>query len=151
MLFRSDYVFEYSANEKVAMESGGGVTLTGVPALVTMKHVGLNVAADPFMTLAYIGTPGGMVIVSADDPGCHSSQNEQDNRYFARLGGIPVLEPLTAQEAKDMTKAAFELSARWQQPLMLRTTTRVNHLRGCVEFGGCKPVKKSGSFQKNPL
>lgn len=146
----ADYVFEYSANEKVAMESGGGVTLTGVPALVTMKHVGLNVAADPFMTLAYIGTPGGMVIVSADDPGCHSSQNEQDNRYFARLGGIPVLEPLTAQEAKDMTKAAFELSARWQQPLMLRTTTRVNHLRGCVEFGGCKPVKKSGSFQKNP-
>ncbi len=146
----ADYVFEYSANEKVAMESSGGATLTGVPALVTMKHVGLNVAADPFMTLAYIGTPGGMVIVSADDPGCHSSQNEQDNRYFARLGGVPVFEPTTAQEAKDMTKAAFELSAKWQQPIMLRTTTRVNHLRGVVAFGDCKPVNKSGSFQKNP-
>lgn len=145
----AQYIFEYSVNEKIAMEAAGGASLAGVPSLVTMKHVGVNVAADPFMTLVYIGTPGGMVLVSADDPGCHSSQNEQDNRYFAQLGTVPVFEPLTAQEAKDMTAAAFSLSAKWEQPIMLRTTTRVNHLRGSVQFGEKKSACTKGSFQKN--
>jgi indolepyruvate ferredoxin oxidoreductase alpha subunit len=144
------FSFEYSVNEKVALEVGGGAALGGVPTLVTMKHVGLNVAADPLMSLAYIGTPGGLVILSAGDPGCHSSQNEQDNRYFARLAGLPCFEPATAQEAKDMTREALECSARWEQPVMLRTTTRVNHLRGPVSFGPLKPAQPTGSFSKDP-
>ncbi len=145
-----NFYFEYSINEKVALEVGGGASLCGVPTLVTMKHVGLNVAADPLMSLAYIGVPGGMVILSADDPGCHSSQNEQDNRYYARLARLPCFEPSTAQETKDMTKQALELSAQWEQPVLLRTTTRINHLRGIVEFGTLKPAKNKGEFKKNP-
>jgi indolepyruvate ferredoxin oxidoreductase alpha subunit len=147
------YYFEYSVNEKVAMEVAGGAALGGVSSLVTMKHVGVNVAADPLMTLAYIGTPGGLVILSADDPGCHSSQNEQDNRYYARLAGLPCLEPATAQECKDMTKEALRLSVKYEQPVLLRTTTRVNHLRGPVEFAAIEPVKTAvgdGDFAKNP-
>ncbi|WP_291320592.1 indolepyruvate ferredoxin oxidoreductase subunit alpha [Desulfonatronospira sp.] len=147
---KGDYYFEYSINEKVAMEVAGGAALGGVPTLVTMKHVGVNVAADPLMTLAYIGTPGGLVILCADDPGCHSSQNEQDNRYYVRLAGLPCFEPSTAQECKDMTREAFELSARWQQPIMLRTTTRINHMRGPVTFGSLPPAKTRGEFLKNP-
>jgi indolepyruvate ferredoxin oxidoreductase alpha subunit len=150
---QGDYYFEYSVNEKVAMEVAGGAALGGVPSLVTMKHVGVNVAADPLMTLAYIGTPGGLVILSADDPGCHSSQNEQDNRYYARLAGLACLEPATAQECKDMTKEALRLSVKYEQPVLLRTTTRVNHLRGPVEFAAIEPVKTAvgkGDFAKNP-
>jgi len=130
----ADYHFEYSTNEKVAMEVAGGAAIGGIPSVATMKHVGVNVAADPLMTLCYIGTPGGLLVLSADDPGCHSSQNEQDNRFYARLGGIPCFEPSTAQECKDMARQALKLSAKWEQPVMLRTTTRVNHLRGIVEF-----------------
>lgn len=144
------YYFEYSANEKVALEVGGGATLSGAMTLTTMKHVGVNVAADPFMTLAYTGTPGGFLLLSADDPGCHSSQNEQDNRYYARLSGYPVLEPCTAQEAKDMTRDALKLSKKLEQPFMLRTTTRVNHLRGPVEFGPAEKSAKSEGFTRNP-
>ncbi|MFP4085090.1 MAG: indolepyruvate ferredoxin oxidoreductase subunit alpha [Desulfonatronovibrio sp.] len=147
---RGEYYFEYAPNEKVAMETAGAAALGGVPTLVTMKHVGVNVAADPLMTLAYIGTPGGLVILSADDPGCHSSQNEQDNRYYARLAGLPCFEPSTAQECKDMTREAMELSAKWEQPVLLRTTTRVNHLRGPVDFGKMKPAVTRGEFKKNP-
>ena len=145
-----NFYFEYSINEKVALEVGGGAALGGVPTLVTMKHVGVNVAADPLMSLAYIGTPGGLVILSADDPGCHSSQNEQDNRYYARLAGLPCFEPSTAQEAKDMTKEALILSRKWQQPVMLRTTTRVNHLRGPVEFGEVKKTPEP-NFPRDPF
>lgn len=145
-----DYYFEYSVNEKVALEVGGGATLAGAKTLVTMKHVGVNVAADPLMTLAYIGTPGGLVLLSADDPGCHSSQNEQDNRYFARLAGMPCFEPATAQEAKDMTREALLLSRQWQQPVLLRTTTRVNHLRGPVRFGPREEKQPPAGFKKNP-
>jgi indolepyruvate ferredoxin oxidoreductase alpha subunit len=148
---KGKYYFEYCPNEKVAMESAGAAALGGVPTLVTMKHVGVNVAADPLMTLAYIGTPGGLVVLSADDPGCHSSQNEQDNRYYARLAGLPCFEPSTAQECKDMTRDALELSALWEQPVMLRTTTRVNHMRGPVDFGRMKPAKTKGQFKKNPM
>ncbi len=145
------FAFEYSPNEKVAMEVAGGAALVGVPSLVTMKHVGVNVAADPMMTLAYIGTPGGLIILSADDPGCHSSQNEQDNRYYARLAGIPCFEPATAQECKDMTRAALLLSAAHEQPIMIRTTTRVNHLRGPVAFGDLPSATTKGHMDKNPM
>jgi indolepyruvate ferredoxin oxidoreductase alpha subunit len=147
----AEYAFEYSINEKVAMEVGGGAALAGVPTLVTMKHVGVNVAADPLMTLATIGTPGGLVVLSADDPGCHSSQNEQDNRLLARMAGMPCFEPTTAQETKDMMKEALLSSARWQQPVLLRTTTRVSHLRGPVTLGPKEPTKTRGRFRKDPF
>jgi indolepyruvate ferredoxin oxidoreductase alpha subunit len=146
-----DYRFEYSVNEKVALEVGGGASLAGLPTLVAMKHVGVNVAADPLMTLAYIGTPGGLVLLSADDPGCHSSQNEQDNRYYCRLAGMPCFEPCSAQEAKDMAKAAFDLSRKYEQPVMLRTTTRVSHLRGPVEFGDRPGAQRGPEFKKLPM
>jgi indolepyruvate ferredoxin oxidoreductase alpha subunit len=100
-----------------------------------MKHVGVNVAADPLLTMTYTGLPGGLVLLSADDPGCHSSQNEQDNRTYARFAGMACFEPSTAQECKDMARAALALARETRQPVMLRTTTRVSHLRGPVEFG----------------
>lgn len=128
------YKMEYSVNEKVAMEVAAGAALGGAMSLVTMKHVGVNVAADPLFTSAYIGLPGGMVVLSADDPGCHSSQNEQDNRHYARAAGLPCFEPASAQEAKDMTRYAFRVARKLGQPVMLRTTTRLNHLRGSVLF-----------------
>ncbi len=144
------YYFEYSVNEKVALEVAGGATLAGAKTLCTMKHVGVNVAADPLMTLCYIGAPGGIVLLSADDPGCHSSQNEQDNRIYARIAGMPVFEPSTAQEAKDMTRDAVLLSKKHGAPLLLRTTTRVNHLRGPVEFGPAPDPGKAEGFKRNP-
>jgi indolepyruvate ferredoxin oxidoreductase, alpha subunit len=116
-----------------------------------MKHVGLNVAADPLMTLAYTGVNGGMVILTADDPSLFSSQNEQDNRYYARLSGLPMLEPTTPQEAKDMTIAAFDLSEKLRLPVLLRTTTRINHSRGVVTLGEMKPRQTKGSFKKDPF
>ncbi len=146
-----DFEFEYSTNEKVALEVGGGATLAGASTLVTMKHVGVNVAADPLMTLCYIGTPGGLVLLSADDPGCHSSQNEQDNRIYCRLAGMPCLEPTTAQEAKDMTRDAFALSRETGQPVMLRTTTRAAHVRGPVDFGPLPGPSNGPEFKKIPM
>ena len=145
-----EFSFEYSVNEKVALEVGGGASLGGVPTLVTMKHVGLNVAADPLMSLAYVGTPGGLVILNADDPGAHSSQNEQDNRYYFRLAGVPSFEPATAQEAKDMMRDALLASAKWEHPVILRTTTRINHLRGIVTLGRMARAKNRGEFSKDP-
>ncbi|CCO22076.1 indolepyruvate ferredoxin oxidoreductase subunit alpha [Maridesulfovibrio hydrothermalis] len=145
-----DFTFEYSVNEKVALEVGGGAAVSGAMTLTTMKHVGVNVAADPLMTLAYVGTPGGMVLLSADDPGCHSSQNEQDNRYYARLAGMPCMEPATAQEAKDMTRDALNMSRETSAPFLLRTTTRVNHLRGPVEYGEIVKLPPVAGFKKNP-
>jgi indolepyruvate ferredoxin oxidoreductase alpha subunit len=142
--------FEYSTNEKVAVEVGGGAALAGTLTLATMKHVGLNVAADPLMTLCYTGTPGGFLLLSADDPGCHSSQNEQDNRYYARLAGLPCLEPASAQEAKDMTREGLLLSRRLGAPFLLRTTTRVNHLRGPVVFGPLSERAAPSGFKKKP-
>ena len=146
----ADYYFEYSTNEKVALEVGAGATLAGAMTLVTMKHVGVNVAADPLMTLAYIGAPGGLVLLTADDPFCHSSQNEQDNRYYARLGGLPCFEPHTAQECKDMARDALILSRQMKMPVLLRTTTRVNHLRGPVVLGEAPKPDKPKGFVKNP-
>ncbi len=126
---------EYSTNELVAVEVAAGVANCNVRALTAMKHVGLNVAADAVMTLAYVGVKGGYVIVTADDPECYSSQNEQDNRYYALLSNLPCLEPSDPQEAKDMTVAAVEVSEKLELPVFLRTTTRVNHTRGPVVLG----------------
>ncbi len=147
---KGKFYFEYSVNEKVALEVGGGASLGGIPTMVTMKHVGVNVAADPLMSLAYIGTPGGLVLLSADDPGCHSSQNEQDNRYYARLASLPCFEPSNTQEAKDMTRDALVLSRKWEQPVMLRTTTRINHMRGPVVFGETLEIPKA-NFPRDPF
>ena len=146
------YTLQYSVNEKVAMEVACGAALAGAKALVTMKHVGLNVAADPLFTATYTGLPGGLVVLSADDPGFHSSQNEQDNRNYARAAGLPCLEPSSAQEAKDMTKEAFRIARELEQPVLLRTTTRVNHMRGAVRFGDL-PASRDDlvEFKRNPL
>ena len=147
----TDLYFEYSTNEKVALEVGAGAAISGLRTMVTMKHVGLNVAADPLMTLAYVGVKGGMVIVNADDPSLFSSQNEQDNRYYSRLSGLPMLEPTNTQEMKDFTIAAFDLSEELELPVILRTTTRLNHIRGAVRLGELRPVKTKDTFQLNPF
>lgn len=147
----SDLYFEYSTNEKVALEVAAGAAVSGLRTMVTMKHVGMNVAADPLMTLAYVGITGGMVIINADDPSLFSSQNEQDNRYFARLSGLPMLEPTNPQEMKDMTVAAFDLSEELKLPIIIRTTTRLAHIRGPVRLGALKPVQKKAHFAKNPF
>ena len=124
---------EWAPNEKVAMEVAAAAAITGARVIVTMKHVGLNVAADPLMTLAYIGVRGGMVICVGDDPGMHSSQNEQDTRNYARFAKIPVLEPSDSQEMKDFIGLGMELSEKFQTPVILRGTTRVCHSRSLVE------------------
>jgi indolepyruvate ferredoxin oxidoreductase alpha subunit len=147
----SDLYFEYSTNEKVALEVGAAAAISGLRTMVTMKHVGLNVAADPLMTLAYVGVKGGMVIVNADDPSLFSSQNEQDNRYYARLSSLPMLEPTSTQEMKDITVAAFDLSEDLELPVIIRTTTRLNHIRSAVRLGDLKPIKTKETFQKNPF
>ena len=147
----TDLYFEYSANEKVALEVAAGAAISGLRTMVTMKHVGLNVAADPFMTLAYTGVQGGMVIVSADDPYLFSSQNEQDNRFYARMASVPMLEPTNCQEMKDMTIYAFDLSEELQLPVLLRTTTRLNHIRGPVRLGDIKERKTKSHFNKDPF
>jgi indolepyruvate ferredoxin oxidoreductase alpha subunit len=127
---------QWAPNEKVALEVGIGAAFAGARALVTMKHVGLNVAADPLFTVAYTGTSGALVIVSADDPGMASSQNEQDNRRFAAAAGLPMLEPADSQEAYDFTLRAIELSERWQVPVLLRMTTRVCHSATVLQVPG---------------
>jgi indolepyruvate ferredoxin oxidoreductase alpha subunit len=123
---------QWAPNEKVALEVGIGVAYAGARALVTMKHVGLNVAADPLFTAAYTGVAGALVVVTADDPGMHSSQNEQDNRRYAIAAGLPMLEPADAQEAYDLTIEAAQLSERHRLPVLLRMTTRVCHTRSVV-------------------
>jgi indolepyruvate ferredoxin oxidoreductase alpha subunit len=126
---------EWSPNEKVALEVAHGASLAGGRALACMKHVGLNVAADPLMTISYTGVKGGLVVVVADDPGQHSSQNEQDSRHWTRFGKIPLLEPADAQECKDFTKIAFEISERFDTPVLLRGETRVSHSDSPVTLG----------------
>jgi indolepyruvate ferredoxin oxidoreductase alpha subunit len=126
---------QWSPNEKVALEVGIGVAFAGARALVTMKHVGLNVAADPLFTVALIRLDGALVVVSADDPGMASSQNEQDNRRYALAAGVPMLEPSDSQEAYEFTVRAIEISERWQVPVLLRMTTRVCHSKTVVRRG----------------
>ncbi|MGE5553630.1 MAG: indolepyruvate ferredoxin oxidoreductase subunit alpha [Betaproteobacteria bacterium] len=126
---------QWSTNEKVALELAYGAAVAGGRALAAMKHVGLNVAADPLFSAAYTGVNGGLVVVTADDPGLHSSQNEQDNRHYARMAKIPCVEPADSQEAKDFTTLAFALSEEFDTPVLLRTTTRVSHSKSLVELG----------------
>jgi indolepyruvate ferredoxin oxidoreductase, alpha subunit len=130
-----DFHAEWSVNEKVAFEVAFGASLCGVRTMTAMKMVGLNVAHDPLMSATYMGIVGGMVLVNADDPGIWSSQNEQDNRYIAEQAYLPVLEPSTPQEAKDMIVDAFRLSERFGQIIMLRSVTRISHSRGDVKLG----------------
>ncbi len=148
---QSDLYFEYSTNEKVALEVAAGAANAGLRTLCMMKHVGLNVAADPLMTLAYVGVKGGLVIITADDPFMFSSQNEQDNRYYAKLGGLPMLEPSTVAEAKEMMIYAFELSEKLQEPVIVRTTTRINHSNAFVELGPIRAPQTKGDFTKDPF
>lgn len=126
---------EWAPNEKVALEVAYGASIAGVRAVAAMKHVGLNVAADPLFTAAYNGVGRGFVIVSADDPGMHSSQNEQDNRHYARAAKIPMFEPADSQDSLDMIREAFEVSERYDLPVLFRMTTRVCHARSLVETG----------------
>jgi len=140
---------EFSTNEKVALEVGIGASWAGKRALVTMKHVGLNVASDSLMTLSYTGVEEGFVLVSADEPDCHSSQNEQDNRIFARFANVPCLDPASPQEARDMTIFAYDLSELFSIPVILRPTTRVCHGRGDVELGEINIQKREGKFTKD--
>jgi indolepyruvate ferredoxin oxidoreductase alpha subunit len=141
---------EWSVNEKVALEVAIGASWTGSRAAVTMKHVGLNVAADPFMTLAYLGVGGGLVTIVADDPFCHSSQNEQDSRRYAQFAAIPCLDPGDPAEAKEMAKYAFSLSEQLNLPVMLRPTTRVSHARSDVAIGSPGEIRRGSGFVKNP-
>jgi indolepyruvate ferredoxin oxidoreductase alpha subunit len=148
--FKADIYSEWSPNEKVALEVAVGASLTGSRSIVTMKHVGLNVAADPLMTFSYIGAVGGLVLCVADDPGMHSSQNEQDTRHYARFAKIPVFEPSDSQEARDFIVQALDVSERFQTPVILRSTTRVGHSRSMVALGERTRPAKSKGFVKNP-
>jgi indolepyruvate ferredoxin oxidoreductase alpha subunit len=139
---------EWAPNEKVAVEVAYGASIAGVRAVAAMKHVGLNVAADPLFTAAYNGVEGGFVIVSADDPGMHSSQNEQDNRHYARAAKVPMFEPADSQDSLDMIREAFELSETFDIPVLFRMTTRVCHARSLVQTGEpvtveAKPYKRN--------
>jgi len=141
---------EWSVNEKTALEVAIGASWTGVRAVAVMKHVGLNVAADPFMTLAYTGVRGGLVVCVADDPFCHSSQNEQDSRRYAQFACVPCLDPADPQEAKDMCSYAFKLSEELELPVLLRPTTRVSHARADVEQGQIEEDRSNPEFVKDP-
>jgi indolepyruvate ferredoxin oxidoreductase alpha subunit len=141
---------EWSTNEKVAFDNALAASLTGKRAAVAMKQVGLNVASDSLMSAAYTGVIGGLVIVSCDDPGPHSSQTEQDSRFQAMFAKIPVFDPSTPQEAKEMVKAAFELSEEFQIPALLRPTIRVSHGRQSVKLGPLEILERPANFVKDP-
>ena len=146
-LYKNDIVAEWAPNEKVALESAAGGAFAGARTVASMKHVGLNVAADPLFTVAYTGINGGFVVITADEPGMHSSQNEQDNRNYAKSAKVPLLEPATSQEAKDMMKMAYEISEKYNTLVMMRLTTRLCHSKGLVECEernevGIKPYEK---------
>ena len=147
--YKENLYCEWAPNEKVAAEVAYGACIAGVRSLCAMKHVGVNVAADPIFTAAYNGVNGGFVIVSADDPSMHSSQNEQDNRHYARAAKIAMLEPSDSQECLDFTKAAYEISENFDIPVMLRTTTRVSHSKSLVTLGQrTEPVAEP--YVRNP-
>jgi indolepyruvate ferredoxin oxidoreductase alpha subunit len=144
------YHVEWSVNEKVALENALAAAWCGLRAICTMKHVGLNVAADPLMTSAYTGVTGGLVIMSADDPFAHSSQNEQDTRCYAHFARLPCLDPAGVQEAHDMIRTAFEISEEFKLPVLFRPTTRICHSKGDVELGAIMPSTRKGEFHKDP-
>ena len=137
-------------NEKVALENALAAAWCGIRAICTMKHVGLNVAADPLMTSAYTGVTGGLVIMSADDPFAHSSQNEQDTRCYAHFARLPCLDPAGVQEAHDMIRTAFEISEEFKLPVLFRPTTRICHSKGDVELGAVVQSTRKGEFHKDP-
>ena len=145
-----DMYAEWAVNERVAFEIGLGAAIGGARALVTMKAPGANVAADPILSAAYCGVDGGLVVLIADDPGPHTTQTEQDSRWFAKLAKLPMITPSDPQEAKDLTKAAFDISEEIKLPVLLRTTTRVNHTVGEVVLGEVKPPQKFKSFVRDP-
>ena len=140
---------EWSPNEKVATEVAIGASISGVRSLASMKHVGLNVAADPLYTAAYTGVGGGMVLIVADDPGMYSSQNEQDTRMIGRAANVPVLEPSDSQEAKDFVKLAYELSEEYDTPVIVRSTTRLSHSQGVVTLEE-RVVPEDKPYTRNP-
>jgi indolepyruvate ferredoxin oxidoreductase alpha subunit len=146
--YKEDIIAEWAPNEKVALECAIGASIAGARALCAMKMVGVNVAADPMFSFAYSGVNGGMMIVSADDPGLHSSQNEQDNRYYARFAKIAMLEPSDSMEAKEMVKAAMQISEAYDTPILFRMTTRICHSKSLVEIGERQPVAKK-DYVKN--
>ena len=133
--YKGDVVAEWAPNEKVALEAAYGYSVMGGRAFASMKQVGMNVAADPMFSMAYTGCNGGLVIVTADEPGIHSSQTEQDNRYYGKMAKLPVFEPSDSQECKDMVLEAFSLSEQLKTPVILRMTTRICHSKGIVELG----------------
>lgn len=140
---------EWSPNEKVALEVAIGSSIAGARSICSMKHVGLNVAADPLFTVSYTGVNGGLVIMVADDPGMHSSQNEQDSRFYARSSKVPMLEPSDSQECKDFVKEAFSLSEKFDTPVIIRLSTRISHSQSIVEFGD-KVDFKLKDYKKDP-
>ena len=144
-----DIYSEWSPNEKVSLEVAIGASMAGARAMCCMKHVGLNVAADPLFTAAYTGVNGGLVIVVADDPGMHSSQNEQDSRFYARSAHVPMLEPADSSECRDYIMRAFELSENYDTPVFLRLVTRIAHARSLVETGSRQEVTLK-EYAKNP-
>jgi len=148
--FYPHLMLEWSINEKVAMEIAYGGSISNLRSVAVMKHVGLNVASDAFMTACYTGARGGLVVISADDPNCYSSQNEQDNRYFGLHALIPVIEPSSPQEAKDMIKHAFHFSEKHNSIVLYRTTTRLNHGRGNVVLGDVQKININANFERNP-
>lgn len=142
---------EWSTNEKVALEVAMGAAYGGVRALASMKHVGLNVAADPFFAASTTGISGGLVVVSTDDPGEHSSQGEQDNRHYAKFAKVPMLEPSDSQEAYDVMEWAFRISEEFDTPVLVRTTTRISHCKGVVEvWGERKAPLRQPRFLRSP-
>ena len=141
---------EWAPNEKVAVEVALGASMAGARALAAMKHVGVNVAADPIFTASYTGVRGGLVIVTADDPEMHSSQNEQDNRHYAIAAKLPMLEPADSAETKAYTKLAFAMSERFDTPVFLRTTTRISHATGVVPLGAVEPPPIPLGFVEDP-
>ena len=150
-LYKKDVYSQWACNEKVAFEIAAGASIGGVRAFCAFKHVGMNVATDPIFTMGYAGVNGGFVFVTADDPGCHSSQNEQDNRYYAPHTKIAMLEPSDSQECLAYTKAAFDLSEKFDTPVMIRMTTRICHSKGLVELSERKeaePVKYERQVEK---
>lgn len=147
--YKDDIYCEWSPNEKVAFETAAGASMAGARTIVTMKHVGLNVAADPLMTLSYLGAVGGFVVLVADDPGMNSSQNEQDSRHYARFAKIPVFEPSDSAQAVQMMKYAYQISEKFGTPIMVRSTTTVSHSRGVVEAGERTADIPEAGFKKD--
>lgn len=132
--YKDDIYCEWAPNEKVATEVAYGASMAGARSFCTMKMVGANVAADPLFTAAYQGVTGGFIFMSADDPSMHSSQNEQDNRHYARHAKIAMVEPSDSQECKDFVKMAYELSEKFDTPVLYRVTTRIDHSKSLVEL-----------------